>query len=386
MYKNMLLADFVGDITGADRGFNVQGDLVDQTADGVDINQLWDDYQESLNLWNAGRSALVAFLSFSVSELVEFISSASGDDFERASEFGVPQAIRGGVDGDYFGYGFDWFDRATRFTWMFLLNAPASRVNAVHQAALEADNRLVFNMVLGTLFSNQNRQNAEGNKIVSLYNGTDGTVPPSYKGKSFSSAHSHYLVSGAATLDSGDIEGIIDTIAEHGYGPAEGSTIVIMANKQEVDKMRTWRANTANANGATALFDFIPAAGQPSLILPTNGLLGELPPTSFNGLAVTGSYGNALIIEESYIPAGYVVAFATGGAGNLGNPVGIREHANQAARGLRLINGERAGFPLINSYYQRGMGTGIRQRGAAAILQVKASGSYTPPSQYPFIA
>uniref|UniRef100_A0AAU6R5F6 Major capsid protein n=1 Tax=Micrococcus phage Kurnik TaxID=3092208 RepID=A0AAU6R5F6_9CAUD len=374
------------DIVGADRGFNVQADLVDQTADGINVNTLWDEYQESLNIWNAGRSALIAFLTFPVQELVEFIPTASGDDMEKASEFGVPQAIRGDVGGEYFGYAFDWFDAATRFTWKFLANAPANRVNAVHQAALEADNRLMFRMVFGALFYNQNRTNDEGNRVVSLYNGTDGTVPPEYRGKTFTSSHSHYLVSGAATIDSGDIEGLIDTIAEHGYGPAEGSQIIILANKQEVDRIRTWRANTANSNGSTALYDFIPASGQPSLLLPNTGLLGSLPPTSWNGLTVTGSYGNALIIEEAYIPAGYVVAFATGGAAALGNPVGLREHANPGLRGLRLINGERQGFPLINSYYQRGAGTGIRNRGAAAILQVKASGGYTAPSIYPVVA
>lgn len=373
-----------GDISGAERGFNVQADLVNETADGIDINLLWDEFQESILLWNAGRQALVAFLSFPVNELVEFVPNASGDDFERASEFGVPKAIRADVGGTYFGYAFDWYDVASRFTWKFLANASATRVQAVHGAALEADNRLVFKMVLGALFHNANRTNDEGSPVKALYN-ADGTVPPPYRGRTFTNTHNHYLVSGAAGLDSGDVEELIDTIAEHGYGAAEGSQIVILANKQEVDRMRTWRVNTENSNSAVALYDFIPASGQPTLILPSDGLLGSLPPSTWNGLAVTGSYGNALIIEESYIPAGYLAAFATGGAANLSNPVGLREHANTGLRGLRLINGERAGFPLVNSYYQRGIGTGIRQRGAAAVMQVKANGDYIAPSEYPLI-
>ena len=377
---------FSFDIIGADRGFNVQADLVTQTADGIDINLLWDEFQESIGIWNEGRSALVSFLSSTVTDLVEFQPYASGDEFEKASEFGVPQAIRGDVGGEYFGYAFEWFDVASRFTWKFLANASQSRVQAVHQAALEADNRLVFKSVLGALFSNANRTNDEGISVKSLYNGTDGAVPPEYRGKTFASSHSHYLVSGAAGLDSKDIEDLIDTIAEHGYGHAEGSQIVILASKQEVDRIRTWRANVENSNSAVALYDFIPASTQPSLILPNQGLLGSIPPSSWNGMPVTGSYGNALIIEESYIPAGYVVAFATGGAADLKNPIGIREHANPDLRGLRLINGERAGFPLINSYYQRGLGTGVRNRGAAAVLQVKASGSYAAPSTLPVVA
>ena len=372
-------------IFGADRGINSSGDLVTQTADGIDLNLLWNEYQTALNIWNSGRTALVNFLTFPVQTLVENVPTAGSDEFEKASEFGVPKSIRANVGGTNFGYDFEWYDLSARFTWKFLADAPRVRVDAVHAAALEADNRLIFKKIMGSLFSNVNRTNDEGVPVYSLYNGSDSVVPPEYKGKTFSSSHSHYLVSGAATVDSGDIESLIDTIAEHGFGPAEGSTIVMLMNKQEVDQVRRFRANTANNNAAVALYDFIPAAGQPTLILPTNGLLGSVPPTSINGLAVTGSYGNALIIEEAYIPAGYIVAFATGGAAGLTNPIGVREHANAAMRGLRLINGEKSGYPIINSYYQRGLGTGVRQRGGAAIMQVKASGSYAPPTNFPVI-
>lgn len=373
---------------GADRGINSSGDIVTATADGVDLNMLWEEYQASLNIWNAGRTALVNFLTFPVTTLVESVPVTGGDDFEKASEFGVAKSIQPSLDYFNMGYDFEWYDLSARFTWKFLADADRARVDAVQAAALEADNRLVFKKVMGSIFSNENRvATISGNpvNVYTFYNGTDGMVPPSYKGKDFTSSHSHYLVSGATTIDSGDIEGLIETIAEHGFGPAEGSTIVILANKQEVDYMRRWRANVENNNSAVALYDFIPSNGQPTVILPSQGLLGSTPPSSINGMAVTGAYGNALIVEESYIPAGYVLAFATGGAANLRNPLGLREHPNPAMRGLRLINGEKAGYPIINSYYQRGLGTGVRQRGAAAVLQVKASGSYEAPAAFPVL-
>lgn len=373
------------DISGADRGIHSSGDLVTQTSDGVDLNVLWNEYQATLNQFNAGRTALVNFLTFPVTQLTEFIPTAGGDDFEEASEFGVAKSIQGEVGGTFHGYDFKWYDLAARFTWKFLADAPRNRVDAVHAAALEADNRLVFRKIMGSIFSNVGRTNAEGNPVHVFYNG-DGNVPPTVKGKDFTGAHSHYLVSGATTIDSGDLEQLIDTIAEHGFGPTDGSTIVMLMNKQEVDAVRRFRANETNSNGAIALYDFIPGNGQPTLILPSaEGLLGSTPPSSINGMPVVGAYGNALIVEEAYIPAGYVLAFATGGAANLRNPLGIREHANASMRGLRLINGERAGYPIINSYYQRGLGTGVRQRGSGAILQVKATGSYTPPAQFPVI-
>lgn len=379
------------DIFGADlggKGINSKGDIVTKTADGHDLNAIWDEFQQTLNVWNAGRSKLVDILTYPVQQLIEDVPVVGGGDFEKASEFGVAKSLRAGVDFFWMGYDFDWYDLAARFTWMFLADAPRSRVEAIHASALEADNRLVFKKVLGSLFSNTNRSaSIDGQPVTvyGLYNGTDGMVPPSYKGVDFTSGHSHYLVSGAVKIDSADVEQLINTIAEHGYGPAEGSQIVLLMNKAEVDEVRRFRANTVNNNAASALYDFIPASTQPTLILPSNGLLGNLPPTTWNGLAVTGSYGNALIIEEAYIPAGYVVAFATGGQANLRNPIGLREHANSSMRGLRLINGEKNGYPIINSYYQRGFGTGVRNRGGAAILQIKASGSYTAPTQYPYI-
>lgn len=369
------------DLFGSGRGISSAGDIITSTTDGVDLNTLWDEFQETLLLWNAGRQRIVDILTYPVTDLVEEEPLVEGDDFEEASEFGVAQSMRPDIDYTYLGYTFKWYDKASRFTWKFLADAPANRVQAQHALALEADNRLIFREVMKRLFSNANTTNKEGVPVKAFWN-NDGTTPPEFAGKTFASTHDHYLVSGAATVDSEDVEQLIDTIAEHGYGPAQGSQIVILANKQEVDKIRAFRANTVNNNSKTALYDFIPSAGQPTLILPSNGLLGSLPPTTWNGLAVVGSYGNALIIEESYIPAGYLVAFATGGLANLGNPIGFREHANPQMRGLRLINGDRAGYPIINSYYQRGFGTGIRHRGAGAILQVKASGSYTAPTQY----
>ena len=95
-------------------------------------------------------------------------------------------------------------------------------------------------------------------------------------------------------------------------------------------------------------------------------------------------YGNVLIVQEDLIPAGYVVLAATGGPDNLQNPVGLREHANASLRGLRLVKGPVADYPLIDSFYNRGFGTGIRQRGGAAVMQITTSATYTPPASYGF--
>jgi len=76
--------------------------------------------------------------------------------------------------------------------------------------------------------------------------------------------------------------------------------------------------------------------------------------------------------------------FATGGSANLQNLVGIREHANPAYRGLRLLPGNQQGYPLVESFYSRSFGTGVRQRAGAVVAKITVAGdtTYTVPAQY----
>jgi hypothetical protein len=59
--------------------------------------------------------------------------------------------------------------------------------------------------------------------------------------------------------------------------------------------------------------------------------------------------------------------------------IGVRQHVNAAYQGLRQIAGKVPAYPLQDSFFSRGFGVGVRHRGAAAVMQIKASGSYTGP-------
>ena len=374
---------FGGDQQG---GYHTAGDvLVDKTNDGVDINELWNVYQESMQIYNEAMDRLVNLLTFPVTNPIETVPQVGEAQFELASEFGEPKGNR--IEIDYFQLGYDYrdYDTATRYTWMFLRDADARQVDAIHQEILRADRRLVFRKVMEAIFDNRNRSTDIRNQnynVYPLYN-ADGTVPPTFKGTSFASSHSHYLVSGNSGIDSSDVEDLYGTIAEHGFGLENGTTFVLLANKAQVKEIRKWKAGSVSANGVVANYDFIPAPSQPAVILPNaEGLLGNLPPDSFRGMRVIGSYGDILVIEESYIPQGYLFMFGTGGTANLQNLVGLREHANPAYRGLRMLPGNQQRYPLIDGYYARGFGTGVRQRAGGAVMQIKASGNYEIPTTY----
>jgi hypothetical protein len=383
---------FLG-LMGADGGYHTLHDaLVTQTADQVDLNALWAEYQQTLEIFNQRRSALVNLLTFPVNNPIENVPQVGSTEFEEATEFGVPKSVR--VTLGYFQLGYDFrdYDIATRYTWKFLRDADARAVNAVHNAILEADNRLQFRRVMEAIFDNRNRLTDIHNSAISVYPlyNADGTVPPSYKGTTFTGTHTHYLLSGGTPdgalkvhVDSGDLEAMMDHITHHGFGQDVGTTFVLLANRIDVRDIRTFKAGVANFNGAVALYDFIPNANSPTVIVPNaQGLLGSVAPTTFNGLRVVGSYGDVLIIEEDYIPENYLFMFGTGGTGNLQNLVGLREHANAAYRGLRLIPGNQQGYPLVDSFYSRSFGTGIRQRAGGVVMQLKQSGSYDIPVNF----
>lgn len=365
-------------------GTNSRGDIVTRTTDGRDLGELWAELSNVVAIYNERRQKLVDLLTYSVSQNIEDVPLLGADDFEEASEFGVPKGIRGTMSYFSMAYDFKWYDLGARFTWMFLAEASSQQIEAIHSSALEADSRLVFKKVMSAVFNSAGRSatiNGQNYNVYPLYN-ADGTVPPAYKGNTFAGSHTHYLASGAATVDSGDLEASYEHLRHHGYGIATGTQIVGLFNAVEVAEIRKFRANVVNNNSATAVYDFIPANGQPGLIVPNmQGMLGTPPPSQWNGLTVVGSYGPMLIVEEDYIPAGYMFIFGTGGEGNLQNIVGFREHANPDMRGLRLIGGDKADYPIIDSYYNRGFGTGIRQRGGAVVMQVTA-GSYTVPAAY----
>ena len=374
---------FIPGVSGGARGFNQQGDVVTQTADGRDLNQIWGDFQAALAMYNADRDRLFGAITFGVTQPIEDVFQG-GDtvDFEEASEFGVPVGIRAALP-TYFslGYLFKWYDLAVRYTMMFLAEATTQQVDSLNNSAVEADNRLMFDKVMKQIFNNVTRvATIQGNNfnVYPIYNG-DTVVPPRYKTTVHTAPHTHFLVSGGATVDPGDLADIENHLKHHGYGWREGTTLVLLANSAQVNTIRTFRVATG------AAYDFIAAQGAPPWALTEADLLanaGAAPPSQFRGLPVEGRYGPWMVIEDDLIPAGYLVGLASGGDNDARNLVGVREHAQSGLRGLRLVKGPDNDYPLIDSYYLRGFGTGIRQRGAGVVMQIKASGTYDVPSAY----
>jgi hypothetical protein len=378
---------FLIDVQGAERGFNERADALLRAADGTDLNDFWDEINAAVNLRNQQRSSLVDSLTFRVTDMAEKVTVPSGgEDFEVATEYGLPKGIRTAPGNTFWrGYDFNFYDLAVRYTWMYIAEADVRDLRSLNNAALEADNRLVFSRVLKCLFNPLNASGiTDDNLPVTVYKfyNADGEVPPEVNGVTFLGTHTHYLttqgVATSATLTPAAIEAVQVHLDHHGYTMLAGYRKVLWVNTQEYNIIRSWKVATG------APWDFIPDDTRTGggVFIP-GGPAGHYAGAPQGRVPnQVGTYGPWHVALNDLIPAGYIAAIATGGPDSLTNPIGLREHKNPSYRGLKLIPGNRNGYPLIESFYQRGLGTGIRQRGAGAILQVSASGTYAVPAIY----
>lgn len=360
------------------RGYSSLADVLRTTADGRDLNDLFAEFRAVAELANNQQQRFIDLLTYPTdSPVVSVLQTLGGSvKFEQTSEYGIPQSSRPVGNTLDLGATFTWNDARWASTWQYLADATAVEIEAATQAILSADADQVFNKVMGTLFTPTNRAVTDANTgalytVFAFANG-DGWVPPNYAGNSFAGTHTHFRTSGAVTIDSGDLDEVISDFKSHGYSAENGSQIVIFVNPAQGDVINGFRV----ASGAKA--DFIPAAG--ARFYSPNQLVGDQPAASFAGFPVRGAYDEAFIIESSRIPAGYVASLASGGSSLPSNPIMLREHPR--LKGLQLIPGNRGDYPLVDSYWVRGFGTGVRHRLAGMVMQITSSATYTAPSLY----
>lgn len=317
------------------------------TSDFVDPNELWKDFQDSLEDYNATSHGLVELLTFRTTDKT-FSVIQGAYEFEEYADYTLP-------DSQDLGYlelsiGIKDFDLRFAFTWARILESTSDELDARHAAALQGDTRLLLKQVLRAALTKEGLK-LGGVTSPAFYN-ADGAVPPPVKNTTFSGNHTHYLASTGSTLAAGDLDKMEDDLTEHGFI----SDIILMIN----------RAQQRTVEGFT---NFVPSRERVHDVKWTN-LVGE---------PYIGSYGRAAILVEDWVPAGYLFEFSAQGTGAQ-RPIAFRESVNPAARGLILQRGTNPEYPLADSFYYRKFGVGVRQRGNGVLLQITGSGTYTSPT------
>ncbi|TQM44116.1 hypothetical protein [Pseudonocardia cypriaca] len=358
------------------RGISTAGDIVAASIDGADLEAMFREFQATLAIRNEERTAVANFLSFPTVRSADGVAQTTDQDgFERASEFGEPVSLAAPPDVVTMGYDFNDHDLATRFTARYLRDATAAEIEAIHRRALAADNKLVNTEILKRLLDPTPGENSDGKTVYGLWTGTDGMRPPHYAFRTFPANHSHYLTTGSATPDGADLDALISTIREHGYGTQAGSQLVLFLNPDELPPIVAIRAGSGTLQ---AQYDYLPGAAAPAY-LTDQTIIGDIAPAEIGRLPISGSYGPMWIVATDVMPPDYLLAVATDGPNSDLNPVGFRQHPNAAHQGLRLLPGNQTEYPLTEAFYTRAFGVGVRHRGAAAVMQITTSTTYTPP-------
>jgi hypothetical protein len=377
------------------RGYSTSGDILTRTRDGQDLNALWDNYQAALATFNSARQPLIDLLSFTTTSIIEDLVQPGQEAFEPASEFGIPVSIRPQPTVTARAYPFNWYDTRNAYTFQFLAGGPGQsdgassrQLDTVLNQVMEADNNLQFQLVMKALFNSANRTtlvDGTSYNVTALYN-ADSSFIPTYRGTSFNGAtHTHYSATGSSQawiFDPDDMTTLAKLVEEHGYTRSNGFNVVFLMNPSDaLATVQRFVRNTAfSTSTVVSLWDFIPSAGTNLAIQLPPGftLVGGIPDNTFAGMDVIGSWGPYLIVTDAQIPAGYMAAVAVAGRNTNSNVIGIREHANAGLRGLVLRPGNNNNYPLIDSFFVRGLGTAVGPRGAAALMQNAAA--YSVPA------
>ena len=353
------------------RGIRASGDVLTRTSDGVETNSIYTEFSAAVAAINTDRDSLLALLTFRTTQSGEAVLQAyGGGDFEEASEYGEPVSHRPDTGYVTLGYPLRWKDYALRSTWKYLIDATAEQIRADEDAGIEADTRQCFHAVMASMFDPTQRLNENGVPVVGFWN-ADGTVPPAFGGQEFTGSETHYITTGGA-FENADMAALIAKPRSKGY---RNGRLLVIAHSDQMSAIRGFRATDVVGG-----FDFIPSSGAPAY-LSADDIIGTVAPGTYGRIPIAGSYGPAWVSENASIPSGYVLAVVSDGPNSARNPIAFREHPRPELRGLRVIGGNSKDYPLQDSFLARGFGTGVRHRGAGAVLQVTA-GAYTAPATY----
>lgn len=332
------------------------------TADGQPLSEIWQELLTRTAVWNRYAESITGLLSYPVYRAQDRLAVWELPEFEQGTEYDTPNKVQVGYV--YRGFPLRPYDLGFGFTRMFLDDARGDEILAVQGEVENAYWNLQRKTVLRAVFNDTNAT-TEGVSIKRLFN-NDGEVPPRYRSFTHDGTHTHYLASGGASVTTGNLDTLETHLLHHGHGE-NGENLVLHTNRAELPTIRGFA-------------DFVPASSSSRPTIVDGVVVGQTasaPATA--GIQVDGYYGRFAVVENNDIPAGYLLAQATGGTFASQNPVGIRFHENPSARGLRLNAGSFGDQPIVGSVYDTYVGAGVRHRSAAVVMQITAGG-YTVPT------
>jgi hypothetical protein len=338
----------------------------------ADLSQ--DDLYSQLQAFAAEESRMLSQLVAAVadegSNVKESFGYVAGGQLQRIGEMAQPEATRRGGKWDVAYPLYAWGDRKI-YTPEYLERASLADLNAdVVEATLKDVNTVLA--VVFDAFSNKTNKaydddpwpgDKTGAHTVRRLANADAQVGYAYfNGQQVALATAqHYKTSGAATIAVGAFETIRDTLQAVG----NGDDIVYFVSYNTGETLK----------GGTLGADFVPVPDPKLSILPT-----VQTPIVASPRAI-GRVANGEVQVWPHFPDGYIFGYDR----SKPRPVRVRIPTRAGDRGFRLVadesrGGDRPGKPLVNKYWQRIFGAGVRNRLNGVMMQITTSGAYTNPS------
>ncbi|MGE4406396.1 hypothetical protein [Pseudomonas sp.] len=253
------------------------------TTDNVPVQQLYTEFIRSIELYNRERNSFRDVLCEVTRKRTARVAQRSmafrpaGSDTAQPDvdrlvyrEINLPEPVA--------------YELAEGFTKKAIERGVSSEeMRAQHQEALNADRRLIQQLVLKAM-------------LVSggFWDGNMSVAPPSYKSNSFQTSHTHYLAQAAAGVPTlAMFAELKQHILEHGYGdPLNGGALVAFinsANAQQIENAAEWQ--TTSNYVATRVIEQLQSDG--------------LWPASVGG-QVMSAVGVPIIVED-WVPENYIL-------------------------------------------------------------------------------
>lgn len=341
------------------------------TADGVTLDTVWSDLQNSLAYWNTIPQEWIDTMCLRTRQNGWKTANQGSMRWERATEFGRPYRQR--VKPTFAPRGLPvWdYELGMGYTRKYLLRASLSEIQSQHNEAMRSDQENLFYEVLRALFradsySFDDEETGTTLTVYPFYNG-DGEVPPAFLGRTFAAPHTHYHASNGAFTEA-DILLMKEDLIEHGH---DGNRILLIAANME----SVIRAVVDSGGNKM----FVPnwAYENPNVQLAP----GDSQRTANVGPQFIGMIAGFAVRVARPIPDNYMFGFNMYGAGSALSPLAYRERNNDAEVGLLLINEDgNTNFPIINSFYMRSFGVSALNRGNATLMFYDAGAAYVDPT------
>lgn len=341
----------------------------DQTVAEFGVTNALAVLNAQLTAYQAQLNDSMSVLVSTTTERLEAASQGAASRMVKVDEYGNAPTQKGGSSVAR-AFPLEAFQVATGWTEHFEAVSSMARFMQMNDQAILADTIALRDGLSNAFYRNTERDLVESHilspyagaqvfadvKVKPLYNG-DGEVPPmSPTGKKFDGTHSHYLASNGLTNEA--VAALTQTVAEHGTG----NRLAIIINEGDAGAFRA-------LTGFAPLLPGVIQVGANATVAN-----GQLDVSQTDNRTIGFMADGTAVMTKPWAVAGYAVCVNL----NADKAVKMRIPAQRVLQGLRL-KGQEGNTVLKAATWERLVGFGVSNRGAAAVLQFTA-GAYTDPT------